>query len=82
MRSGDDHSDGLPHKLFVIFISHRRIFQFTYLAFTPAYRINLATHCLLYGYQMKKEQIDEEIVRIAAEEIGLLPAGGTLGTTG
>ena len=32
---------------------------------------NLATHCLLYGFQMKKEQVDEEIVRIAAEEIGL-----------
>lgn len=32
---------------------------------------NLATHCLLYGYQMKKEQIDEEIVRLVAEEIGL-----------
>jgi type II secretory pathway predicted ATPase ExeA len=32
---------------------------------------NLATHCLLYGYQMKKEQIDDEIVRLAAEEIGL-----------
>jgi type II secretory pathway predicted ATPase ExeA len=28
---------------------------------------NLATHCLLYGYQMKKEQIDEEIVRIVAQ---------------
>ncbi|MFC5542244.1 ExeA family protein, partial [Ureibacillus suwonensis] len=28
----------------------------------------LATTCLLYGYQMKKEQIDEEIVRMAAEE--------------
>jgi general secretion pathway protein A len=32
---------------------------------------NLATHCLLYGCQMKKEQIDEEIVRIVAQEIGL-----------
>ena len=31
----------------------------------------LVTHCLLYGYQMKKEQIDEEIVRHAAEEAGV-----------
>ncbi len=29
----------------------------------------LATLCLLYGYQQKKEQIDEEIVRMASEEI-------------
>jgi general secretion pathway protein A len=28
----------------------------------------LATTCLLYGYQMKKEQIDEEIIQMAAEE--------------
>ncbi|MGZ8884697.1 MAG: ExeA family protein [Halobacteriota archaeon] len=31
----------------------------------------LTTHCLLYGCQMKKEQIDEEVVRYAAEEAGL-----------
>lgn len=31
----------------------------------------LATHCLLYGCQMKKEHIDEEIVRHATEEAGL-----------
>lgn len=31
----------------------------------------LATNCLLYGAQLKKEQIDEEIVRMAAEESGL-----------
>lgn len=30
----------------------------------------LATNCLLLGYQMKKEQIDEEVVRLAAEESG------------
>jgi general secretion pathway protein A len=28
----------------------------------------LTTNSLLFGFQMKKEQIDEEIVRIAAEE--------------
>jgi len=26
---------------------------------------NLATHCLLYGFQAKKEQIDAEVVRHA-----------------
>lgn len=31
----------------------------------------LATNCLLYGAQLKKQQIDEEIVRMAAEESGL-----------
>jgi general secretion pathway protein A len=31
----------------------------------------LATHCLLYGCQMKREQIDEEIVRHATEEVGM-----------
>src|SRR5690625_34025 len=31
----------------------------------------LTTNCLLYGAQQKKEQIDEEIVRLAAEESGL-----------
>jgi len=31
---------------------------------------NLATHCLLYGYQAKKEQVDEEVVRLASEEAG------------
>lgn len=30
----------------------------------------LATHCLLYGAQLKKQQIDEEIVQMAAEESG------------
>ncbi|ALF08804.1 hypothetical protein BCV53_01405 [Parageobacillus thermoglucosidasius] len=30
----------------------------------------LATTCLLYGCQLKKEQIDEEIVRMAVEEMG------------
>jgi general secretion pathway protein A len=29
----------------------------------------LTTHCLLYGCQVKKEQIDEEIVRMAAKDI-------------
>lgn len=34
--------------------------------------VNLvAMNCLLYGYQAKKELIDEEVVRIAAEESGL-----------
>jgi len=34
--------------------------------------VNLvAMNCLLYGYQAKKEEIDEEVVRIAAEESGL-----------
>lgn len=32
---------------------------------------NLATHCLLYGFQAKKEQIDEEVVRQAAVEAGI-----------
>lgn len=32
---------------------------------------NLATHCLLYGFQARKEQIDEEVVRQAAEEAGI-----------
>lgn len=31
----------------------------------------LATHCLLYGCQAKKEQIDAEVVRLAAEEAGI-----------
>ncbi|GAA0496905.1 hypothetical protein GCM10008986_24830 [Salinibacillus aidingensis] len=31
----------------------------------------LATNSLLLGYQMKKENIDEEVVRLAAEESGL-----------
>lgn len=31
----------------------------------------LTTNCLLYGAQLKKEQIDEEVVRMAAEESGL-----------
>lgn len=31
----------------------------------------LTTNCLLYGAQLKKEQIDEDIVRLAAEESGL-----------
>ncbi|MCW3491712.1 ExeA family protein [Dethiobacter alkaliphilus] len=32
---------------------------------------NLATHCLICGFQMKKDRIDEEIVRIASVEAGL-----------
>nr|WP_235182934.1 hypothetical protein [Gracilibacillus boraciitolerans] len=28
----------------------------------------LATHCLLYGAQLNKQQIDEDIVQMAAEE--------------
>ncbi|AEF94471.1 AAA ATPase [Desulfotomaculum nigrificans CO-1-SRB] len=32
---------------------------------------NLATHCLLCGYQAKKELIDEEVVRLAIQEMGL-----------
>ncbi|WP_066189525.1 MULTISPECIES: ExeA family protein [Gracilibacillus] len=31
----------------------------------------LASNCLLYGAQLKKQQIDEEIVRMATEESGL-----------
>jgi general secretion pathway protein A len=31
---------------------------------------NLATTCLLYGAQWKKDMIDEDIVRMAAEEMG------------
>ncbi len=31
---------------------------------------NLATTCLLYGAQLKKHMIDEDIVRMAAEEMG------------
>lgn len=31
----------------------------------------LTINCFLYGAQLKKEQIDEEIVRMAAEESGL-----------
>lgn len=31
----------------------------------------LTTNCLLFGAQLKKEQIDEEIVRLAAEDSGL-----------
>src|SRR5690625_4116803 len=31
----------------------------------------LTMNCLLYGAQQKKDQIDEEIVRLAAEETGL-----------
>jgi type II secretory pathway predicted ATPase ExeA len=31
----------------------------------------LTVNCLLYGAQLKKEQIDEEVVRMAAEESGL-----------
>lgn len=31
----------------------------------------LTINCLLYGAQLKKEQIDEEVVRMAAEESGL-----------
>lgn len=31
---------------------------------------NLATHCLLYGFQARKDQIDEEIVRLASKEVG------------
>ncbi len=30
----------------------------------------LATTCLLYGHQLKKDAIDEEVVRMAAEEMG------------
>ncbi|MGG1657800.1 AAA family ATPase, partial [Geobacillus thermopakistaniensis] len=30
----------------------------------------LATTCLLYGHQLKKDVIDEEVVRMAAEEMG------------
>lgn len=34
--------------------------------------VNLvAMNCLLYGYQAKKELVDEDVVRIAAEESGL-----------
>ncbi|RLQ04321.1 AAA family ATPase, partial [Geobacillus stearothermophilus] len=29
----------------------------------------LATKCLLYGYQLKKDAIDEEVVSMAAEEM-------------
>lgn len=32
---------------------------------------NLATHCLLFGFQSKKDQIDEEVVRLASKEAGL-----------
>lgn len=32
---------------------------------------NLATHSLIYGCQLKKEQIDAEIVRMAAEELAM-----------
>jgi len=32
---------------------------------------NLATHCLLCGYQAKNELIDEEVVRLAVQEMGL-----------
>lgn len=32
---------------------------------------NLATHCLIYGSQVKKEQIDAEIVRHVAEELAM-----------
>jgi len=32
---------------------------------------NLATHALIYGYQLKKEQIDAEVIRLAAEELAL-----------
>src|SRR5699024_10521598 len=32
----------------------------------------LTVNCLLYGAQLEKEQIDEEIVRMAAEESGIL----------
>jgi len=32
---------------------------------------NLATHSLSFGYQLKKEQIDAEVVRMAAEELAL-----------
>lgn len=31
----------------------------------------LATHSLLLGYQQKKQMIDEEVVRLAADEVGL-----------
>jgi len=30
----------------------------------------LATHCLLYGFQAKKEIIDAEVVRLAASDAG------------
>ncbi|RLQ04216.1 general secretion pathway domain protein [Geobacillus stearothermophilus] len=30
----------------------------------------LDTTCLLYGYQLKKNAIDEEVVSMAAEEMG------------
>jgi len=32
---------------------------------------NLATHALIYGCQLKKEQIDAEVIRLAAEELAL-----------
>jgi type II secretory pathway predicted ATPase ExeA len=32
---------------------------------------NLATHCLLFGFQARKDQIDEEVVRLASKEAGL-----------
>ncbi|MCF6094015.1 AAA family ATPase [Microaerobacter geothermalis] len=32
---------------------------------------NLATHALMYGCQLKKEQIDSEVVRMAAEELAM-----------
>lgn len=32
---------------------------------------NLATNCLLSGYQMKKEMIDEEVVRLAVQEMSM-----------
>jgi len=32
---------------------------------------NLSTHCLLYGFQARKEQIDEEVVRQAVAEAGM-----------
>lgn len=31
----------------------------------------LGTHCLLYGCQARKEQVDKEVVRLAAEEAGI-----------
>ncbi|RLQ12723.1 AAA family ATPase, partial [Geobacillus stearothermophilus] len=30
----------------------------------------LATTCLVYGYQLKKDASDEEVVRMAADEMG------------
>jgi len=36
----------------------------------PRLMNNLATHCLICGFQMKKDRIDEEVVRLASVEAG------------